>query len=77
MLLEAREGQGKLSVTKLVPGLPAELCGLIQIEDVLFKVQETTVSEWDLDDVCNLIKGKAHKWFVVMAILCFLFSVGP
>jgi C-terminal processing protease CtpA/Prc len=68
MLLEAHDGQEELSVTKLVPGSPAQLCGLIQIHDVLYKVQETEVSGWDLDEVCNLIKGVAHYiWCCISA----------
>jgi hypothetical protein len=67
MLLEAHEGQEELSVTKLVPGSPAQLCGLIQIHDVLYKVQETEVSGWDLDEVCNLIKGVANYIWCCMS----------
>ena len=32
-------------------------CAQIQLHDVLYKVDQTIVSGWDLDDVCNLIKG--------------------
>ena len=57
MLLEAHAGHEELWVTQLVPGLPAQQCAQIQLHDVLYKVDQTIVSGWDLDDVCNLIKG--------------------
>ncbi len=43
-----------------MPGLPASVCRQIQVHDVLYKVEQTTVSGWDLEDVCTLIKGVTH-----------------
>ena len=40
-----------------MPGLPAMMCGKIELHDVLYKVGNSDVAGWDLDDVCNLIKG--------------------
>jgi hypothetical protein len=73
MLLEAHEGQEELSVTKLVPGSPAQLCGLIQKHDLLYKVQETEVSGWDLDEVCNLIKGVAIYIWCCMSAYIYIY----
>jgi C-terminal processing protease CtpA/Prc len=52
------QGYDELWVTKLVPGHPAELCKQIEIHDVLCAVDGKCVLGWDLDDVCNIIKGQ-------------------
>jgi len=58
MLLQAHEGYDELWVTKLVPGHPAALCGQIMVQDVLCAVDGTPVLGWDLDAVCDIIKGE-------------------
>jgi len=44
-------------VLKLVPGGPAALCGNIQVDDVLYKVDGTNVSGMELDQVFMLVRG--------------------
>jgi len=51
------ERAGKIFVLKLVPGSPADVCGQIQTDDVLYRVDGQPVTSWNLDEVFELIKG--------------------
>lgn len=62
MLLGKFEGpsfqDNYIYVLKLVPGGPAQLCGNIMVDDVLYKVDGTNVSGMELDQVFVLIRGQ-------------------
>ena len=58
MLTCRAQGYDELWVTQLVPGHPAERCGVIMVHDVLCKVDGVSVLGWSLDAVCNKIKGQ-------------------
>ena len=41
-------------VLKLVPGGPAQLCGNIEVDDILYKVDNNSVSGMELDQVSQM-----------------------
>lgn len=52
-----RQGATDLIVKQLVPGMPADACGQIRVNDKLLSVGDTCVMGCDLGQACNLIKG--------------------
>jgi uncharacterized coiled-coil protein SlyX len=57
MTLQAVEGREELCVTRLLPGLPAALCGRIMLGDAILSVDGFPVHGCDLDTVVKMIKG--------------------
>jgi len=57
MLLElARDGE--VYVADLVPDMPAAMCGAIQVNDILYRVDTTYIDGWELNDVRQLVLGR-------------------
>jgi hypothetical protein len=63
---------GNIFVLELVPGGPAFHCEQIQVNDILFKVDQQPVKGWSLDQVAELIKGSLFLslTFFVSVLVC-------